>query len=179
MTEIIRSTRVYLRPLTEVDATARYAAWLNDPDVNRYLETRHGQQTVESCKRFIDDCNRDSCSHLFGVFLLENDAHVGNAKIGSVNPYHQRGQVSLFIGEKSQWGKGLGREVVTALTRYGFEVLKLQRLEAGCYSQNKQSLRLFQSVGYIVEGRFRDHFELDGDRMDSIWLGILSGEFKT
>jgi len=32
--------QVTLRPVTLADVTPAYVAWLNDPEVNRYLETR-------------------------------------------------------------------------------------------------------------------------------------------
>ncbi len=176
MSHAIETDRTYLRPLTAADATADYAAWLNDPEVNRYLETRHTPQTIASCAAFIADCNNDPRSHLFGIFLRGSDAHIGNAKIGFINPHYRTGQLSLFIGDKSQWGKGIAGEVVTALTAYGFDQLGLQRIEAGCYAPNEASLKIFQRAGYRQEGRFRSHVELDGERLDVVWLGILPGE---
>ena len=93
----ISTLRLHLRRLETEDVNEIYASWLNDPEINKYLETRHEPQTIESCKRFVEACNNDPGSYLFGIFLKENGTHIGNAKIGFVNPHYKRGQVSLFI----------------------------------------------------------------------------------
>lgn len=172
----IETPRLYLRHLESSDASEIYAGWLNDPQVNRYLETRHVLQTSASCREFIDQCNADPGSKLFGVFLKETGEHIGNAKIGFISSHYQRGQISLFIGERRYWGLGLSSELVRGLTAYGFEHLGLHRLEAGCYEDNLASLRVFLKSGYVVEGFMRDHVTLDGRRTGCFWLGALARE---
>jgi len=173
----IETPRLYLRTLQPSDASQAYADWLNDPEVNRYLETRHSEQTLESCQEFIEYCNADAGSHLFGIFHRDSNRHIGNAKIGFVNAQYQRGQVSLFIGEKQFWGQGLSSELVRALTDFGFKTLRLNRLEAGCYEDNLASLRVFLKAGYAVEGFMRDQVTLNGRRMGCFWLGVLAREY--
>ena len=174
----IETPRLYLRHLEPSDATEIYAGRLNDPEVNRYLETRHALQTPESCREFIVQCNADPGSKLFGVFLKETGEHIGNAKIGSINSHYQRGQISLFIGVKRYWGQGLSTELVRGLTIYGFEHLGLHRLEAGCYEDNLSSLRVFLKSGYVVEGFMRDQVILNGRRTGCFWLGVLAREYS-
>ena len=174
----IETARLALRPLQVSEATQVYADWLNDPEVNRYLETRHSLQTVESCAAFIEQCNADPNSHLFGIFHRASGKHIGNAKIGFISAPYQRGQVSLFIGEKAFWGQGLSSELVRALTEYGFQTLGLNRLEAGCYEDNLASLRVFLKAGYTVEGFLREQVTLDGRRMGCFWLGVLASEYS-
>jgi len=177
MTEV-DTARLFLRHLNVSDATATYANWLNDPGVNRYLETRHSPQTPSTCAAFIEACNADPGTELFGVFLKESGQHIGNAKIGFRNFHYQRAQLSLFIGEKSLWGRGLSSELVRALTIHGFEKMGLHRLEAGCYEDNFASLRVFLRAGYVVEGFMRNQVVLDGRRQGCFWLGALADEFR-
>lgn len=172
----IETKRLLLRPITESDVTQMYADWLNDPEVNRYLETRHAIQTVETCKDFVQKCNQDSSSHLFGIFQKEDNIHIGNAKLGFINNFHGTGQLSLFIGEKSCWGKGLAGEIVHGLTEYGFNQLGLERIEAGVYEENLASLRVFLHVGYNIDGFLRSHVISNNRRTGSFWLGILKNE---
>lgn len=174
----LETSRLSLRYLSASDASGTYVGWLNDPEVNRYLETRHAHQTVQSCRDFIEQCNADAGSHLFGVFLKATGEHIGNAKIGFINSRYQRGQVSLFIGEKQYWAQGLSSELVLALTNYGLTHLGLHRLEAGCYEDNLASLRVFLKSGYTVEGFMRDQVTLDGRRLGCFSLGILARELN-
>lgn len=174
---IINTARLYLRHLEESDATQTYADWLNDPEVNQYLETRHSIQTVESCKKFINQCNADEKSHLFGVFVKETGQHIGNTKIGFVCNNYKHGQLSLFIGDKKFWGKGYSTELVEAVTSYAFETLELYRVEAGCYEENLGSLKVFLKAGYTIEGFQRDRVFQHNRYMGCFMLGVLRHEY--
>ncbi len=53
MKRIINSNKLIgkkysLSPLTQDDITEEYIAWLNDPIVNKFLEVRHVNQTIET-----------------------------------------------------------------------------------------------------------------------------------
>ena len=174
----LNSERLHLRPLCKDDASPAYAAWLNDPQVNRFLEIRHQQHSIESCRQFIEAVNNDPAHRLFGIFLTETGEHIGNIKIGFINQYYDTAQLSLFIGSTHAWGKGYATEVIRLVTRHAFEDLGLWRLEAGCYSENFASLRAFMKSGYAVEGFFRKNVVLSGKRQDCFWLGVLKDEWK-
>lgn len=174
----LRSPRLALRKLTAADATPAYAAWLNDPEVNRYLETRYNVQTIESCREFIAQMNASDAQHLFGMFLAETGQHIGNIKVGFVDRRNRSAQVSLFIGEKSVWGKGYATEAIQAVSSHAFFDLDLQRLEAGVYQGNFGSLQAFLKVGYTVEGFFRRKYVLDGHLVGCFWLGVLKDEWR-
>lgn len=176
---ILDEQGIYLRPLEVSDISQKYVDWLNDPDVNRYLETRHEEQTIDSCTEFVRSCIHNPNEYLFGVFDKESDCHIGNAKIGSINNLYKRGQISLFIGEKSYWHKGYGSKIIAALTKYGFIELGLQKIEAGCYETNLPSLRAFLKNRFTVEGFFREHIEIKERRFGCFWLAILRREYES
>ena len=172
----IYSKHLKLRSLTSDDVNEKYVAWLNDLDINKFLETRHQIQTIQTCRDFVIRMNDSSESQLFGIFLGDSNEHIGNAKIGFIHEKYSTGQISLFIGEKKYWGKGFGSEVISCLTDYAFNNLNLARLEAGCYEDNISSLRSFLKSGYVVEGFRRSHVVSQSKRIGSFWLGILASE---
>lgn len=174
---VVETERLFLRYLDASDATSKYADWLNDPQVNQYLETRHTKHTKSTCRYFIEQCNNEDGAHLLGVFLKDAGQHIGNVKIGFINETYQRGELSLFIGDTSCWGSGYACELVSAVTRYGFEGLGLYKMEAGCYEENLASLKVFLRAGYTVEGFIRDHVVLRNRRMGCFRLGVLRHEY--
>ena len=177
MPEIL-SERLLYRELHKRDVTNKYVNWLNDSEINRYLEVRHTPQTIESCIEFVKQMDSDPTQHLFGMFLIENGEHIGNIKLGFINQHHCRGQLSLFIGDKECWGKGYASEAVIAITKWGFEYLGLEKIEAGCCEENMVSRNVFLKAGYREEGYFRKHALINGHRVGSYWLGILPDEIS-
>ena len=170
------STRLYFRELNENDVSPKYVGWLNNPEVNRYLEVRHTFHTIENCKSFVRSMNTSEENYLFGMFFNQGREHIGNIKIGFINSYHNRAEISLFIGADHLWGKGLATEAILRITSWGFEFIGLSKIEAGCYSENIGSLKAFLKAGYQVEGFFRCHSLIEDRRIGSFWLGILPHE---
>lgn len=174
----INTPQVNLRPLTVNDVSERYIRWLNDPSVNQFLETRHQEQTYESCHSFVNYCNTCPNEHLFGIFSGIDDLHIGNAKIGFINQRYLKGELSLFIGDQKFLGKGIGCEVVHALTAFGFRQLGLMKIEAGCYEENIASLRTFLRIGYAIEGFSRSSVVSNNRRCGIYRLGMVQAEFN-
>src|SRR5438105_15493808 len=102
---------IYLRRVHQTDATERYVGWLNDPEVNRFLESRFVQWTVESVRDYIL-ARQNAFDHFFAICDLCHERHIGNIKLGPVNPHHRNADVSLFIGEKSYWRRGVASEAI-------------------------------------------------------------------
>jgi [ribosomal protein S5]-alanine N-acetyltransferase len=161
---------IYLRDVTADDATDRYCGWLNDPEVNRYLETRFEPQTRDRVIAYIDAQNRSQHAVLLAIVRKTGDLHVGNLRL-AIDPMHRTATLALFIGEKAAWGAGIGTEAVELATRYGFEQLNLRKLTARCYATNVGSIRAFEKAGWTREGRQRLQFVSDGAEVDGIWLG--------
>ena len=44
---IIKGKHIFLRRLTEEDVSDDYVNWMNDPEINQYLESRFNKQTIE------------------------------------------------------------------------------------------------------------------------------------
>jgi [ribosomal protein S5]-alanine N-acetyltransferase len=140
---------VSLRPISLDDCTERYVNWLRDPEVNRYLETRWVEQTLESVRAFVIAVDREPTSHLMAITDAESDRHIGNIKIGPIRSHHNYADLSYFIGDRDYWGRGYATEAIQLAIRLGFERLGLHRLQAGTYATNVGSARALEKAGFI------------------------------
>jgi RimJ/RimL family protein N-acetyltransferase len=168
----IETDRLYLRPLTDEDCSDEYVSWLNDPLVNRFLETRHVAQNMDTVREFVKRVSDRDDEHLLGMFLRQSDRHIGNIKLGPIMKYHPVADVSLLIGARDCWGQGYATETIDALSRHAFKTWGLRKLSAGMYAANQASCRAFLKVGYQQEARRRAHYLLDDEMSDIIELGL-------
>ncbi len=164
-----------MRVLRADDVTSLYVDWLNDPEVNRYLESRFVEHALEEVCGFVESVYESDTDIIWGAFL-NGGTHIGNIKIGPTNFHHKRSHIGLMIGDKNSWGQGYASELIDATSRFSFASLGIHRLEAGCYEQNIGSQKAFLKVGYQLEGTQRQAVISDGTTYDAVILGLLSHE---
>ena len=174
---VVTGQRIHLREVRPSDVTERYYRWMNDPEVNRYLETRFAPQSLETIADFVRRMAGKSDEPFFAICTNDTQEHIGNIKIGPINFRHRHGDISLLIGEKEYWGKGYATEAIELVTRFGFETANLNKLEAGCYAENEGSARAFEKCGYTREGLMKGHFLCAGRETDCIRLGLRAVDY--
>lgn len=169
---------VGLRVLTEGDCGDAYLAWLGDEAVNRYLETRFSPQSLDGIRAFVRRQREDAWSFLFGIFMIEGRRHVGNIKIGPIQPIHSHGDVSYFLGDRSAWGKGVATRAVKLITKLAFERLEIHRCQAGTYATNVASARVLERAGYRFEGSFAAQLRGADGWEDHLWYGVTREQWE-
>ncbi len=87
-----------------------------------------------------------------------------------------RADCGLWIGEKFH-GQGLGTKAIQELLRYGFSVLKLEKIEGFIFVGNLASRRVFEKCGFTLEGTIRCRALKNGIKVDEWAFGILRNEF--
>lgn len=175
---ILKSGGVILRQIELADCTTDYVNWLNDVEVNRYLETRWSRQTLQTVKKFVSDQLDSEHSILLAIVLPDDRRHIGNIKLGMMNKHHHFADISYFIGDKSMWGKGIATKCINMISDYGIHSLNLHRIEAGAYAANEGSWRALEKNGFVREATFRARVISENDYMDSYRYGLLAEEYK-
>jgi RimJ/RimL family protein N-acetyltransferase len=169
---MLTTPRLLLRAHEPVDLNGIYLSWLNDPAVNRYLETRFLPQTMEALEAYWQAHRDDPDSPWFAICLQTDGRHIGNIKLGPIHWLHRRADLSLFIGDRSCWGQGYASEAIAAVRDWSFIQLDLQKLNAGIYAGNAGSRRAFEKSGFRLEGTLLAEVVSDGERLDVWKMGL-------
>ena len=90
---------------------------------------------------------------------------------------HNRAELGYWIGVP-YWGNGYATEAATAVVRYGFEQLKLNRIFATHFTHNPASGNVLRKIGMKYEGRMRQHVLKWGEFIDLELYSILREELK-
>ena len=176
--DIICGKMIRLQVCTSDFVTESYVAWLNDKDVNKYLESRYVNQTISLVKDYVEKNISSRDEILFAIVARDTQKHIGNIHL-TVNRVHKRCSIAYFIGEKSCWGRGIATEAIRLATGWAFEHLNIDRMDAGIYACNMGSRKALQKAGYKQEGVRAQFLVLDnGERVDAIETGLLREEFK-
>jgi ribosomal-protein-alanine N-acetyltransferase len=90
------------------------------------------------------------------------DKYIGTVSLRDINPWPGLNATIGYSMDHEWEGRGLMREAVAAVVRFGFEHLGLRRIEACFMPANVKSERLLTSLGFEVEGRLRSSLEVNG-----------------
>lgn len=139
----------YLRVLKPNDVTFDYVSGLNNPEINKYLDTvRQTTQTTQSVKEFISNNLQSVNSVMLGIWKKNNENICGTIRIHGIDTFHKIANIGVCIFEKSTWGHGLGSNAITTATKWAMDYLDLRWIEAGIHEDNIGSQKAFLNAGY-------------------------------
>ena len=148
---ILESKRLVLNPLHRGYASAKYVNWLNDREVNRYLESG-GDYTIEKLKNYLIEQEKKQIL-FWAVQIKDSEEHIGNLKIDPVDQIEKSGEYGILMGEKSQWGKGYAREASLLVIDFCFRTLDFAKITLGVKQDNTAAIKLYQNLGFQIVKR--------------------------
>ena len=166
---VIEGKLVHLRPPTADDAVVMIT-WLEDMEVTRFLLRRHPPSLDEE-KEWLEKMARDPDHVVWSV--ERNGALVGITGIHAINWKYGSGTTGTMIGDRTAWGKGLGREVMQLRTRYAFTQLPLRKLKSAYFDGNEASAKAQAAAGFREAGRYRGESFVDGRWVDQVLTEVL------
>lgn len=169
----IDGERIYLRIINLSDANKKYCRWLNDREINQYLESRFEKWSLKKLKDYIRKTKEDKDYIFLAIVTKDTNIHIGNIKLGPINRHHKFADMGIIVGDKAFWGKGVATEAIELMVSYAFNTLKLHKLTAGAYANNVGSIKAFKKAGFKIEGLRKKHFRDKNDYVDAVLLGKI------
>ena len=164
---------ICLRPLCKKDINKRYLSWLNDTEVTRWSVAGTFPYTRKDLEYFYERMRSSKNDIILAVIAKQKNVHIGNVKLGNINWVHRFADFGIIIGEKKYWGKGYGQEACNLLLEYAFNRLNLNKIVLGVYGNHKAAIKVYQKVGFKIEGRLEKMLHLRGAYVDRIIMGLL------
>ncbi|WP_438434962.1 GNAT family N-acetyltransferase [Gorillibacterium sp. sgz500922] len=177
--------KVILRPFSEGDGQ-RMLEILAEPEVRRLTgsvtsEAEAQAPDSEEEKERIRQWYRTRSDQTDRLDLAICDRAsgelVGEAVFNEYDPSTGNVNFRILIGAAGQ-GKGIGSEAVGLFLRYGFEELKLHKVELSVFSFNPRAERVYRKNGFRLEGIRREDLCYEGEYVDSLLFGILRSEYE-
>ena len=112
----------------------------------------------------------------FRNFLLINKVDgniIGKCGFHTWYQDHSRAEIGYSMMNEDVKGKGYMKEAFRPILDYGFETMKLNRIEAFIGRNNMASQRLVKGCGFVEEGVMREHYCKNGVIEDSVCFSLL------
>jgi RimJ/RimL family protein N-acetyltransferase len=101
---------------------------------------------------------------------------LGVCGLTSIDLYNRHAEFSLYIAPQLQ-GDGLGTRALKTLLAYGFKTLGLNSIWGETF-QGNHALKMFEQMGFKIEGSRRDFYFRDGKYIDAVLVSMQASEFK-
>jgi len=152
-------------------------AWVNDPQVNRYMLTGHIPLTPAEELAFYHAAETSPSSYVFEIHVSEDMRLIGHVGLDSVDLRHRHGEVGIMIGDTGAHGRGYGRDAIVTVLRFAFDTLGLHRVGIKAREDNERAVHLYSSIGFSEVGRERECDFAQGRFHDVIEFDMLDREF--
>lgn len=149
--EAIATERLLLRPLSVDDAPDLFAVYA-DVETMRYWPTRP-HMTLADTRGEIRQLTAPEGASYWCVCVRTVHATVPIGVCGFLGNAGVPG--AGYILHRDYWRQGYGTEALRAMVAYGFEHLKLDRIELWIDEENLASQRLAQKAGFERRSQFR------------------------
>ena len=180
---LVRGDGLYLRPAIAAD----YSAWARLREQSRAFLTPWEPTWLSDdltraafrrrLRRQAEEIAGDE-SFAFLIFDSTSDELLGGLTLGGIRRgVAQAATLGYWMGAPHA-GKGRMTRAVAAVVRFGFDSLRLHRIEAACIPDNAPSIALLERNGFEREGFARAYLKINDAWRDHILLALLEGEAK-
>jgi len=176
-TPTLDARRIRLESFTEDDVGDRYLGWLNDAEVNRFLEVRHDRQTRAMALEFVRSFAGPTERHMWAVRAGDGGPLIGTATMHTINRRHGTAELGIMIGERAYWGGTTALDVLSLMIEFAFGSGELRRLTAGTYARHWGMNLLYKRLGFALEGTLRLAYRLDDEYVDGYRWGLLASDW--
>jgi RimJ/RimL family protein N-acetyltransferase len=178
--DIYTDKLIRLSALDPEETGKAFANWLRDSEYMRLQNSsaRSMASARDVTKFFEKEIEELSPAiYYFGARTLADDKLIGVAVLEIDNWSGRDAFVAFGIGERENWGRGYGTEMVKLLLQFAFLEINLYRVTLTVFEYNPRAIHTYEKAGFRHEGRMRKFLNKEGRRWDMLFMGILREEW--
>ena len=174
--DLLQGEKVRLREQRPEDLSI-LAEWWNEPEVALFQQDRivRRPRTAVEEKLSAWSGNGDSSSVAYAVTTHDGEV-AGHVAVHGITPPALIATLGIMMGPPYQNG-GYGREAVLLALRLAFLEMGARKMELEVYSFNERAVRVYEQLGFTVEGRRRNAVVHRGAFCDQLLMGMLDAEY--
>jgi [ribosomal protein S5]-alanine N-acetyltransferase len=171
--------RIFIQEISVEDIDDQVMSWFKDEELMRFYTSSKKEITKNDLIASIEAGRKDENLITFGLFTKENNRLIGTLKLGPVHKIHKTSDLVILIGDRNYLGKGLAVEAIQLGNKVAFEKFDIRRLQGGMYVSNIPSIKAYTRAGWIIEGRLKGYYQVDGHNEDRILVSCLNPKYFT
>jgi len=162
--------KITIRPSSPADARDLHAMFQDEAVYSQTLQIPHGKLSL--WERRLKDADESDLIH--SIVAEVDGTFAGHATLmREKNPRRSHvAALGIAVGKEFQ-RQGVGRRLIQELINISDNWLGLHRLELEVFVDNTGAVALYESLGFVTEGRSVDHALRNGRYMDSFLMARI------
>ena len=178
-TQQIETPNLILRRVSIDDVDAMFRNWAADREVTKFLSWPP-HESVEKTRMLLDIWSKDYEHENFYqwfIVLKEIGEPIGNISVVGLEDDIASAEIGYCIG-RFWWGRGIVAEALTAVIKYLFDEVGMNRICACHDPKNPNSGAVMRKCGMTYEGTLRAAYRNNTGICDKTYYSILYSEWK-
>lgn len=174
----IETERLILRRFKEDDANDVFNNWANDSEVTKHL-TWPTHKSIEDTKeylRIVVNEYEDNRIYHWGIELKEINQVIGDIGGVKYNEDIELVHIGYCMGKK-WWNKGIMSEAFSAIIKFLFEEVKVNRIESRYDPRNIYSGKVMERCGLKYEGTMKEADRNNQGVCDTAMYGLVREDY--
>lgn len=154
---VLETPRLILREIRADDTPAIFDLYADETIAARIgLDTFSSHAEAQEIIELVSSAYGEGRAIRWGVTLRGEDRVIGSCGFHRLSTRDRRAEIGYDLSP-AYWRQGIMREALRAMVVFGFETMRLHRIEAMTYPANIASWRLLEALGFTCEGLLRDY----------------------
>lgn len=168
--QLIAVEREHLRQLLD---------WRNNPEFRKHFREYRELSMAQQERWYEEKVLNDPTTLMFGICRISDGELLGCCGLVYINWMAKYADLSLYIGWNDAYidDQGYAEESCRLLLCYAFEELGLNKVWSEVYVFDEKKKKLYDKLGFKVDGVLREHCFHAGEFRDSYILSILAREW--
>lgn len=170
---MIKGQKTYLRAIEEGDLK-QLLEWRNKPKLRKYFREYRELSWDQQIWWYENIVLKDDKVRMFSI-LDKDKKLLGACGLCYINWVDRNADFSIYLGADDIYiDDDLAIDASKSLIKYGFEELNLHRLWAEIYDFDDAKTKMFNALGFVLDGRHRETHWTDGQWCDSLFFSLLN-----
>jgi RimJ/RimL family protein N-acetyltransferase len=169
---------VALRKFEDRDVESLYR-FRNDREITRHLGGFSTGYSRADLAEWIAFHRKRSDEVIYAIATQPSDECIGHVGLYNIDHRIRKAEFAILIGDPGAQGKGLGRAISCWMVDFGFREHNLHKIELTVLADNQRAIRLYERLGFRVDGILRDDQFRDGRYVDVVAMSILDEEWRS
>ncbi|WP_449621898.1 GNAT family N-acetyltransferase [Robertmurraya sp. Marseille-Q9965] len=168
---------IYIRELTSTDIVS-INKWRNNRDLINSLGTNFRYINIETDTEWFDNyLNNRTNSIRCAICREESSEIIGVVYLLNIDLINRSAEFAIMIGESNNQGRGIGTFATESMLNHAFMDMNLNRVYLSVLEENMRAIRLYEKVGFIIDGIIREAVYKNGEFKDLVLMSILKRDY--